>query len=234
MHWHGIELESFPDGVPGWSGAGTTSLPFIMPGDSLTVRFTPPRAGTFMYHSHSNEMQQIASGTVWRDHRARARCRRRFGRAHAAVQRRGPDDQLLQARPAGAAERQGCIPDTIDVPAGRATRLRLINIRAENATEFALEQDGMPVLWRAVAKDGAALPPHQIREQPAKLITDPGETYDFEITPDQARHDEPARSSAEPGDTTSAEHAVIRVHFDAGLVQHPLALMPRAAHHSDD
>ena len=33
-----------------------------MPGDSLTVRFTPPRAGTFMYHSHSNELQQIGSG----------------------------------------------------------------------------------------------------------------------------------------------------------------------------
>ncbi len=32
------------------------------PGDSLTVRFTPPRAGTFMYHSHFNEMQQTASG----------------------------------------------------------------------------------------------------------------------------------------------------------------------------
>ena len=62
VHWHGIELESYPDGVPGWSGSGATTIPFIMPGDSLTVRFTAPRAGTFMYHSHSNEMQQISSG----------------------------------------------------------------------------------------------------------------------------------------------------------------------------
>ncbi|MDB4909307.1 MAG: multicopper oxidase type 3, partial [Gemmatimonadetes bacterium] len=62
VHWHGIELESVPDGVPGWSGSGATTMPHIMPGDSLTVRFTTPRAGTFMYHSHSNEMQQISSG----------------------------------------------------------------------------------------------------------------------------------------------------------------------------
>ena len=62
VHWHGIELESFPDGVPGWSGSGTTMIPFVLPGDSLTVRFTAPRAGTFMYHSHSNEMQQVSSG----------------------------------------------------------------------------------------------------------------------------------------------------------------------------
>ena len=62
VHWHGIELESYPDGVPGWSGIGTRTIPSIMPGDSLTVRFTPPRAGTFMYHSHSNEIQQITSG----------------------------------------------------------------------------------------------------------------------------------------------------------------------------
>ena len=62
VHWHGIELESYPDGVPGWSGEGDRILPAIPAGDSLTVRFTPPRAGTFMYHSHFNEMQQTSSG----------------------------------------------------------------------------------------------------------------------------------------------------------------------------
>src|SRR5207249_1242876 len=43
VHWHGIELESYPDGVPGWSGSGKEILPSIAPGDSITVRFTPPR-----------------------------------------------------------------------------------------------------------------------------------------------------------------------------------------------
>jgi FtsP/CotA-like multicopper oxidase with cupredoxin domain len=54
VHWHGIELESYPDGVPGWSGAGKEIYPSVAPGDSITVRFSAPRAGTFMYHSHFN------------------------------------------------------------------------------------------------------------------------------------------------------------------------------------
>src|SRR5262249_30370073 len=62
IHWHGVELESYPDGVPGWSGSGNQIIPAIAPGDSLTVRWTPPRAGTFMYHSHFDEEMQISSG----------------------------------------------------------------------------------------------------------------------------------------------------------------------------
>ena len=67
IHWHGIELESYPDGVPGWSGSGNGHhARRSRPGDSLTVRFTPPRAGTFMYHSHFNEAKQISVGPVRR------------------------------------------------------------------------------------------------------------------------------------------------------------------------
>jgi len=97
------------------------------------------------------------------------------------------------------------------VRAGQPTRLRLINIRAENGVDMPLEQDGAPVLWRMVAKDGATLPQHQIRERPARLTTNPGETYDFEITPEKPgtmilRYD------PTPGDSTSGTRAVIRVH----------------------
>ncbi|HKV50091.1 MAG TPA: multicopper oxidase domain-containing protein [Gemmatimonadaceae bacterium] len=63
VHWHGIELEdSYADGVPGWSGSADNLMRAIPPGDSLTVHFTPPPAGTFMYHSHFNEFHQIPSG----------------------------------------------------------------------------------------------------------------------------------------------------------------------------
>src|SRR5216683_1837135 len=34
IHWHGIELESYYDGVPGWSGMGTQIAPAIAPGTS--------------------------------------------------------------------------------------------------------------------------------------------------------------------------------------------------------
>lgn len=208
VHWHGIELESFPDGVPGWSGSGTTTMPFIMPGDSLTVRFTPPRAGTFMYHSHSNEMQQIASGMygamIVRDPTAPDSAERTL-----LFSDDGPAISFIKDSPPVLLNGK-LHPDTIDVRAGQTTRLRLINIRAENATDLTLEQNGTPVLWRMVAKDGAALTPHQIRERPAMLTTNPGETYDFEIAPAK-----PGAMIltylAQHGDSTSAERAVIRV-----------------------
>ncbi|HKH91160.1 MAG TPA: multicopper oxidase domain-containing protein, partial [Gemmatimonadaceae bacterium] len=62
VHWHGLELESFFDGVGGWSGWGTRVAPPIAPGDSFVVRLTPPRAGTFMYHTHADEGIQLPSG----------------------------------------------------------------------------------------------------------------------------------------------------------------------------
>src|SRR5690606_12614462 len=40
IHWHGMELESYYDGVHGWSGAGGRITPMIEPGGSFVVRFT--------------------------------------------------------------------------------------------------------------------------------------------------------------------------------------------------
>lgn len=187
VHWHGIELESFPDGVPGWSGSGNTTLPMIAPGDSLTVRFTPPRAGTFMYHSHSNEFQQIASGL--------------YGAIMVVDPGTTPDaerDQVLLFSDDGPTvfllanfpptllngKRDA---DPITLRAGVPTRLRLINIRTDFILDLALRDGDAPVQWRVVAKDGAALPPAQLRDSEAKLTISPGEIYDVEVTPRSGR-----------------------------------------------
>lgn len=214
VHWHGIELESYPDGVPGWSGFGKSVLPFIMPGDSLTVRFTPPRAGTFIYHSHSNEMQEIASGLygaiIVRDPGVRPDSSERT----LLFSDDGPTISFTSAGPPVLLNGK-LIPDTIDVPAGVSTRLRLINIRAESPTQISLERDGAVVTWRPVAKDGADLPAHQIRDMPAKLVDAPGETHDFEITPDR-----PGilvlRYLGQEGDTTTTQRAIVRVVAQGG------------------
>ena len=44
MHWHGIELESYYDGVAGFGGSARRVTPVIAPRDSFYARFTPPRA----------------------------------------------------------------------------------------------------------------------------------------------------------------------------------------------
>ena len=62
VHWHGIELESYYDGVPGWGGDGPRVTPMIAPGKSFDAVFAPPRAGTFMYHTHMNDLLQLSSG----------------------------------------------------------------------------------------------------------------------------------------------------------------------------
>lgn len=62
IRWQGIELDSYVDGVSGWSGPAGRMTPQVESGDSLLVRFAPPRAGTFIYHSHFDEERQLASG----------------------------------------------------------------------------------------------------------------------------------------------------------------------------
>ena len=62
VHWHGIELESYFDGVAGFSGDAQRISPLIAPRDSFEARFTPPRAGTFIYHTHVDEERQQPAG----------------------------------------------------------------------------------------------------------------------------------------------------------------------------
>lgn len=62
VHWHGIELASYFDGVPGFSGAPGRTMPAMQPGDSFAVQMTPPRAGTFIYHIHSEQFDELNSG----------------------------------------------------------------------------------------------------------------------------------------------------------------------------
>ena len=65
MHWHGIELDSYYDGVPGWSGTPERRSPMIAPGDSFIARMTPPRSGTFIYHAHNMASNQVGRRAWW-------------------------------------------------------------------------------------------------------------------------------------------------------------------------
>lgn len=58
VHWHGLVLPSGMDGVAGLHQRR------IAPGQTFRYEFVLDRAGTFMYHSHCDEMTQIALGMV--------------------------------------------------------------------------------------------------------------------------------------------------------------------------
>lgn len=179
VHWHGIELESFPDGVPGFSGMGRTTLPMVPAHDSLTVRFTPPRAGTFMFHSHSNEFQQIGSGLYG------ALVVVEPGATRDAELDRvmllsddGPTVSFLTPPPAALLNGRP-LSEPVMMRAGAAHRLRLINIRTDYLMSVALGDSAGDLSWKVLAKDGADLPIQA--DRPAKLLIAPGETYDVEL-----------------------------------------------------
>jgi FtsP/CotA-like multicopper oxidase with cupredoxin domain len=188
VHWHGIELESFPDGVPGWSGAPGRIMPPIAPGDSFAAEFVPPRSGTFIYHTHSNEQLQLGSGlygpllVVDPDRPYDPELDRVF-----VVGGAGPSDSLphFDFQSPGVVN-GSATPPPVELRAGTTYRLRFININPDWRVIFSLMSDSALASWRPVAKDGADLAASQRGERPAYLLTGPGETADFEFTPPAA------------------------------------------------
>jgi FtsP/CotA-like multicopper oxidase with cupredoxin domain len=179
VHWHGIELESYFDGVTGVSGLPGRTTPAIQPGTRFDAHITPRRAGTFMYHTHFSEMRQYVAGLTgallvlepgerWDPDRDRVFL---FGDA------RGRAGNVVNG--SGA-------PAFRDLVAGTTYRLRFMNIAVVRPTmRVHLLRDGRPLTWRAIAKDGWTLDSAQATVRPSVGGLGSGETADFEFTPDR-------------------------------------------------
>ena len=55
IHWHGIRVPAEMDGTE-------AVQPAVEPGQTFDYRFVVPDAGTFRYHSHTNETEQLERG----------------------------------------------------------------------------------------------------------------------------------------------------------------------------
>jgi FtsP/CotA-like multicopper oxidase with cupredoxin domain len=176
IHWHGVELESYYDGVGGWSGSGTRVAPVIAPNDSFVVRITPPRAGTFIYHTHSNESVQLPSGL--------------YGTLIVLPENAAPDttERVLLIGIGGPTDEGRPVvngsstPGAVELRHGVAHRFRFINISPLESHTIQLVAGRSVQQWRALAKDGADLPVHLQMLIPSTLVLHPGETYDFEVS----------------------------------------------------
>jgi FtsP/CotA-like multicopper oxidase with cupredoxin domain len=184
VHWHGLELESFSDGVAGWSGApGKTASP-IPAGGTFLAHLSMPRAGTFIYHTHLHDVSQLTSGL------------------YGAIVVLEPGEQFDPRTDhvfvsgwdgydeTGATFNVIVNGDSLSSPplemrVGETHRFRFVNIGPATPQLYTLRRDSTLVEWRAIAKDGANLPASQATVGPAQLLIDVGETYDFHFKPTQ-------------------------------------------------
>ena len=183
IHWHGIELESYYDGVPGWTGSGQQTTPPIAPGASFIARMAPPRAGTFIYHTHWHDETQILNAL--------------YGPLIVLEpgQKYDPESDLNLVFGVGNYAPFGFMmlingnpaPDVLRLQTGKKYRLRLINI-TDNESDLRLRlmfQDESLVPWKGIAKDGRDLPPSQIKTAPADMFLTVGATCDVELQVDK-------------------------------------------------
>jgi FtsP/CotA-like multicopper oxidase with cupredoxin domain len=183
VHWHGIELESYYDGVAGFAGDATRTAPAIQPGGTFEARFTPPRSGTFIYHTHIDEVRQQQAGLsgallVVDDPE-------RFDPEHdvvlmITVPRKQADARVVLLNGSSA-------PQPREMHVGQHYRLRFINVHtARPSMRMRLLNGTAPLTWRALAKDGRDLPDNQAVERPSEIQMGNGETYDFDFVPTAA------------------------------------------------
>lgn len=204
VHWHGLEIESYFDGVAGFGGYPNRLTPAIAPGASWEMRITPPRAGTFIYHTHVNDLRQQSSGlygpflVLEPDDSWDPETDRVFVFGESPFRSDGIP-VLNGANP----------PEPITLEVGTTYRLRFIQITlGRPATRIRLVRDGVPVRWIPIAADGFDLPDVQRRPTEADQTIAVGETYDYEFTPTAAAE---LRIELRTGGGAPLVHQIVRV-----------------------
>src|SRR5690606_7083747 len=120
-------------------------MPPIPPGESFVAAFTPPRSGTFPYHSHLHELRQIGSGMygaiivsdaprdTTRDHLIVA-----GGGGLPIFHKQAPTFLLVNGR---------LSPARIRMVAGVSNRIRIVSIHADEILHFRFGSDSQVVRW---------------------------------------------------------------------------------------
>ena len=180
IHWHGVRVPAHMDGTE-------AVQPPVEPGGVFDYRFVVPDAGTFWYHSHTNETEQLERGLygalIVRDPREPAFDDERvlilddlkldaegevapFGDEHEHHAGREGDVRLVN----------GALEPELEIPAGTIERWRIVD--AANTRFVRLSIGGRP--FEIVGTDGGLLP--RPRRATEVLLT-PGERVDLAVGP---------------------------------------------------
>jgi FtsP/CotA-like multicopper oxidase with cupredoxin domain len=181
IHWHGLRVPAEMDGTE-------AVQPAVGPGQAFEYRFVVPDAGTFWYHSHVNETEQIERGL------------------YGALIVRGPDEPAFdrervlvlddlklddegQIAPFGDphehhAGREGDVrlvngkqePELDEIAAGQIERWRIVN--AANTRYVRLSIGGEP--FSIIGTDGGLLAAPVETEE---VLVTPGDRFDLAVGP---------------------------------------------------
>ena len=181
VHWHGIEVQdSYVD------GAGLTDLwgrpsPMVMPDGTFEARFVPNRAGTFMYHTHADDMWQLGAGLA--GPLLVLEPGRRFDPATDHVV------MITQPRDSNKwdfVNVNGTLtPAPLEMAAGAPQRLRLLNMtlfQTDVVARFVPVPGATLPSWSIVAEDGLDLPRARLVAAKDGVQVSVGQTRDVTFT----------------------------------------------------
>ncbi len=174
VHWHGIRLPNAMDGVP-----RLTQPPIAANGGRFLYQFELPDAGTYWYHPHLGDGEQLGRGlygaliveetappTVDRDLVWVLSDWRLDRQARLVPDFENAMDASHAGRIGNTVTVNGTVPEVFGVRAGERLRLRLIN--ASNARIYGLNfEKHHPVL---IALDGHPVEPHEA----GRVVLGPG------------------------------------------------------------
>jgi FtsP/CotA-like multicopper oxidase with cupredoxin domain len=180
IHWHGMELDSYYDGVPGFGGIGERKAPAVAPGESFGARMKPPRAGSFIYHTHWHDAFQLTGGVTGPllvlppGQAYYPETDKTFFFSSGEEEPFGNGNMVLM----------NGTPQPLEMHLKTGTKYRFRFFNMTNATanlRVSLRQGDVPVQWRLVAKDAVDLPPSAAKMKRADQLVSVGETYDVEF-----------------------------------------------------
>ena len=177
----GSRSRAIPTACRTSAAIGDKIMPPIPPGESFAAEFTPPRSGTFPYHSHLHEMRQIGSGMYGAIIVTDAP--RDTTRDHVIVAGGGGLPVFYKTVPPSLLVNGRRTARPIRMTVGDTNRLRIVSIHSDEMLDFRLRR----------RLDGRALEPARPRRRRspdalrkptlAQIEMGPGQTADFLFLP---------------------------------------------------
>jgi FtsP/CotA-like multicopper oxidase with cupredoxin domain len=180
IHWHGVRVPAHMDGTE-------AVQPPVEPGEAFEYRFVVPDAGTFWYHSHTNETEQLERG-LYGALIVRGAGEPAFDAervlilddlkldAEGEIAPFGDEHEHHAGREGEVRLVNGALEPELEIPAGTIERWRIVD--AANTRYVRLSIGGRP--FEVIGTDGGLLP--RPRSATDVLLT-PGERFDLAVGP---------------------------------------------------